>query len=61
MTESKECPECFGKTIQFWGTGKNTQYRICSHWQEEGHLTKFEINQKLADVQRFLNPSGRFA
>ncbi len=55
------CPECFGKTILFYGKGKNTQYRICSRWRESGHLTEKEVKERLHQVKMTINPSGRFA
>ncbi len=53
--EEEKCPECFGRTIQFSGQGKNMQYRICGRWQEPGHLTEIEIQQRLHAVRMSIN------
>lgn len=61
MSEDKGCQECLGTTIMFSGKGKDTQYKICSHWQEPGHVTEDEIKQRIYSVRMAINPSGRFA
>ena len=61
MTIENKCPECFGLTVQFWGKGKDMQYRICPRYKEPGHKTEAEINQVIHQVRMSVNPSGRFA
>ncbi len=55
------CQECQGLTVNYSGKGLDTQYRICSQWQELGHKTEAEIKQEIAKLQRAIRPSGRFA
>jgi hypothetical protein len=56
------CPECRGLTIEFRGTGKNVQYRICTRWEEPGHLSEEEVKKKLWEkTMAHMPPSGRFA
>jgi hypothetical protein len=57
----KTCPECKGVTVQFTGTGLNTQYRICRRYEESGHLSKEAINERIATTIRAARPSGRYA
>jgi hypothetical protein len=37
------------------------QYRICSRYQEAGHLSKEEINERIAAATKSARPSGRYA
>ena len=53
------CQECGGRTVEFCGTGKDTQQRICSQWQEPGHLSEEEVKAKIQGVRNALMPSGR--
>lgn len=55
------CPECHGLTVQFKGKGLDLQYRICSRYQEAGHLNGREINNAILQRRQAARPSGRFA
>lgn len=62
MTTEPKCPECSGETIEFQGGGTAIQYKVCTRWREPGHLSKEEVESKLADMRRLHAPrSGRFA
>jgi hypothetical protein len=61
MGEEKKCPECKGATVEFRGSGCDTQYRICSRYAEPGHLSAEEIRREIAYWRSALRPSGRFA
>lgn len=61
LDEYETCPECHGKTILFTGRGEYIQYRVCSKYKEEGHLTEEEIQRKIHDVRMWICPSGRMA
>jgi hypothetical protein len=55
------CVECGGRTIEFRGTGLNTQYRVCPRFREPGHLSEDEMVNALATARGNLTPSGRTA
>jgi len=57
----KICTVCQNKTILFRGKGLDTEYYICPHYKEAGHLTEKEINQKLIDMKKLLLHGGRWA
>lgn len=55
------CPKCGGRTVEFTGTGKITQYRICPWRDKPGHKTKDEVAQEITCVRQSIVPSGRMA
>lgn len=56
------CTECGGASVEFRGSGKDTQYKVCSRYAEPGHLTKGQISARIRDVRAGNEPSsGRFA
>jgi len=55
------CAECGGATVMFSRSGLQTQYRICTRYQEPGHISKAEVEERVAQVRKALRPSGRFA
>jgi hypothetical protein len=54
-----KCQECAGDTIQFRGTGKNTEHRICSRYTEPGHKTIDEVKAELRRVRAQYYPASR--
>lgn len=63
MSEDQpKCEECGGATVQFRGRGLDVEYKVCSRWQEPGHLSEQEAKKLIADRTRAHMPrSGRFA
>jgi len=61
METDDKCPECQGHTVQFRGSGRDTQYKICTRYREKGHKTDAEIDAAIAAVREANYPaSGRF-
>ena len=60
-TQQQPCAECGGRTIEFKGTGSDTQYKICSRYKEPGHLRWDEVQARYRERAKVLRPSGRFA
>lgn len=46
------CPECNGATIEFRGSGLDLQRKVCSRWQEPGHLSWPEMERIHAEKVR---------
>lgn len=46
------CLECGGKTVMFKGRGLYLQYKVCSKWEERGHLTRREILDEIKERRR---------
>ncbi len=63
MTRQEEmnCLECNGQTVMFQGTGMDIQYKICSRYEREGHLTEGEITTRIHREQSAIRPAGRWA
>jgi len=45
----------------FSGHGKDTQYMVCSRWQEPGHMSETEWRERIQAFRDDLKPSGRMA
>ena len=54
------CPECNGETIEFRGSGKASEYKVCSRWKELGHHTEDEVKAKLKVWKDAAWPPGRY-
>jgi hypothetical protein len=54
------CPECEGRTIEFRGSGKNLQRRLCTRWKEPGHLTEEEVRTRVREEMDRAWPPGAF-
>jgi hypothetical protein len=59
--QEAQCSECNGTTIEFRGTGLDRQYKICSRYQEPGHLSEQRLRDAIRDAIVVGRPSGRFA
>lgn len=59
--QQRACPECRGQTVFFRGSGKDAQYRLCSHWTKPGHKDDLQIKAEIEKVKLQENPSGRMA
>lgn len=61
-SEELKCPECGGATVMFRGKGLDREYKVCSQWEQPGHLTLEEIRAKIGqDARLSAPPSGRWA
>lgn len=61
MSHTPNCPNCDGRTVEFRGSGDDAQFRICSRWREPGHLSREEIEERIAVECMTQRPSGRLS
>ena len=61
MSDDTKCPECNGESVEFRGRGQDMQHKVCSLWEEAGHLSKPEILAKIRRVINGVRSSGRYA
>lgn len=54
------CAECNNETIQFRGSGKNMQHRLCTRWKETGHLSEEQVRARLREEADRAWPPGAF-
>jgi len=61
--QKTECPACKGLTVEFRGTGKDIEYRVCSGVDDNRfvHKSAKEVNREILFAQYSAHPSGRFA
>lgn len=64
QTEKAQCI-CKGRSVEFRGEGKNTQYRLCALYRDshhpEGHLSLGDARALIEERMQNIKPNRRFA